>query len=554
MIQRLFIRNYALIDSLEIDFRPGFTVLTGETGAGKSIILGALSLILGQRADSKAIKDAAQKTVIEGTFDVSAYEMRSFFEENDLDYEPSGICILRRELSPAGKSRAFVNDTPVSLTVLKELGEQLIDIHSQHQNLLLGDNRFQLRMIDIWAGDESLLSQYRTEYKRYCDLRDSLDRLRRASEENRKEEDYLRFQYDQLCEARLQPGEQSLLEDEQEMLTHAGEIKNALYSVAQYLGGDEGGALLQMKECQSVLRALLRIYPAVEPLSERIESAYIEMKDILGEIEDRQETVSVDPIRLQEVESRLDLIYGLQQKHHVSAIDELLSLQADLQQRLEAIDHSDEQITELRRKLSEQEKSLHTLAERLSAARHEASVGFTEKLIERARPLGMPHLRFEVEWKSKEGFDTDGTESVRYLFSANKNRPMESVADIASGGEISRLMLTIKSLAADAAALPTIIFDEIDTGVSGEIADKMGEIMAGMAHYMQVVAITHLPQVASRGEYHYRIYKNDEGETTQTCIEPLDDTRRAEEIARMLSGTQLTEAALKNARELLNRK
>ena len=554
MIQRLFIRNYALIDSLEIDFRPGFTVLTGETGAGKSIILGALSLILGQRADSKAIKDAAQKTVIEGTFDVSAYEMRSFFEENDLDYEPSGICILRRELSPAGKSRAFVNDTPVSLTVLKELGEQLIDIHSQHQNLLLGDNRFQLRMIDIWAGDESLLSQYRTEYKRYCDLRDSLDRLRRASEENRKEEDYLRFQYDQLCEARLQPGEQSLLEDEQEMLTHAGEIKNALYSVAQYLGGDEGGALLQMKECQSVLRSLLRIYSAVEPLSERIESAYIEMKDILGEIEDRQETVSVDPIRLQEVESRLELIYGLQQKHHVSTIDELLSLQADLQQRLEAIDHSDEQITELQRKLSEQEKSLHTLAERLSAARHEASVGFTEKLIERARPLGMPHLRFEVEWKSKEGFDADGTESVRYLFSANKNRPMESVADIASGGEISRLMLTIKSLAADAAALPTIIFDEIDTGVSGEIADKMGEIMAGMAHYMQVVAITHLPQVASRGEYHYRIYKNDEGETTQTCIEPLNDTRRAEEIARMLSGTQLTEAALKNARELLNRK
>lgn len=554
MIQRLFIRNYALIDSLEIDFRPGFTVLTGETGAGKSIILGALSLILGQRADSKAIKDAAQKTVIEGTFDVSAYEMRSFFEENDLDYEPSGVCILRRELSPAGKSRAFVNDTPVSLTVLKELGEQLIDIHSQHQNLLLGDNRFQLRMIDIWAGDERLLSQYRTEYKRYCDLRDSLDRLRRASEENRKEEDYLRFQYDQLCEARLQPGEQSLLEDEQEMLAHAGEIKNALYSVAQYLGGDEGGALLQMKECQSVLRSLLRIYPAVEPLSERIESAYIEMKDILGEIEDRQETVSVDPIRLQEVESRLDLIYGLQQKHHVSTIDELLSLQADLQQRLEAIDHSDEQITELRRKLSEQEKSLHTLAERLSAARHEASVGFTEKLIERARPLGMPHLRFEVEWKSKEGFDADGTESVRYLFSANKNRPMELVADIASGGEISRLMLTIKSLAADAAALPTIIFDEIDTGVSGEIADKMGEIMAGMAHYMQVVAITHLPQVASRGEYHYRIYKNDEGETTQTCIEPLDDTRRAEEIARMLSGTQLTEAALKNARELLNRK
>ena len=554
MIQKLFIRNYALIDSLEIDLRPGFTVLTGETGAGKSIIMGALSLILGQRADTKAVKDLTQKTVIEGTFDISSYAMRPFFEENDLDYDDSGLCVLRRELTPAGKSRAFVNDTPVSLSLLKELGEQLIDIHSQHQNLLLGDNRFQLRMIDVWADDDALLTQYRTEYKRYRELGDALLRLRRESEEKRKEKDYLRFQYEQLCDAHLQPGEQSALEEEQEMLTHAEEIKTALYSVSCSLGDDEGGLLSKMKESLSTLRSLQRIYPAVEPLGERLDSAYIELKDILSEVDDRQESVSVDPARLQQVEERLDLLYGLQQNHCLANLEELLALQDDLKERLDEIDHSDEQLALLQKQLSLREESLRALADRLSAVRHEASGRFTEKLMERARPLGMPHLRFEVEWLPKEAFDADGTESVRYLFSANKNRPLESVADIASGGEISRLMLTIKSLAADATALPTIIFDEIDTGVSGEIADKMGEIMAGMARYMQVIAITHLPQVASRGKTHYRIYKDEAGETTQTRIELLDDNRRVQEVARMLSGSQLTDAAMKNARELLNRK
>ncbi len=554
MIQKLFIRNYALIDSLEIDLRPGFTVLTGETGAGKSIIMGALSLILGQRADTKAVKDLTQKTVIEGTFDISSYAMRPFFEENDLDYDDSGLCVLRRELTPAGKSRAFVNDTPVSLSLLKELGEQLIDIHSQHQNLLLGDNRFQLRMIDVWADDDELLTQYRIEYKRYRELGDTLLRLRRESEEKRKEEDYLRFQYEQLCDAHLQPGEQSALEEEQEMLTHAEEIKTTLYSVSCSLGDDEGGLLSKMKESLSTLRSLQRIYPAVEPLGERLDSAYIELKDILSEVDDRQESVSVDPARLQQVEERLDLLYGLQQKHRLANLEELLALQDDLKARLDEIDHSDEQLALLQKQLSLREESLRALADRLSAVRHEASGRFTEKLMERARPLGMPHLRFEVEWLPKEAFDADGTESVRYLFSANKNRPLESVADIASGGEISRLMLTIKSLAADATALPTIIFDEIDTGVSGEIADKMGEIMAGMARYMQVIAITHLPQVASRGKTHYRIYKDEDGETTQTRIELLDDNRRVQEVARMLSGSQLTDAAMKNARELLNRK
>ena len=338
------------------------------------------------------------------------------------------------------------------------------------------------------------------------------------------------------------------------MLTHAAARKKALYSVSGALGDDEGGLLSKMKESLSTLRSLQRIYPAVEPLGERLDSAYIEMKDILSEVDDRQESVSVDPARLQQVEERLDLLYGLQQKHRLANLEELLALQDDLKERLDEIDHSDEQLALLQKQLSLREESLRALAARLSAVRHEASGRFTEKLIERARPLGMPHLRFEVEWLPKEAFDADGTESVRYLFSANKNRPLESVADIASGGEISRLMLTIKSLAADATALPTIIFDEIDTGVSGEIADKMGEIMAGMARYMQVIAITHLPQVASRGKTHYRIYKDEDGETTQTRIELLDDNRRVQEVARMLSGSQLTDAAMKNARELLNRK
>ena len=312
MIQKLYIRNYALIDELEIDFRPGFTVLTGETGAGKSIIMGALSLILGQRADSKAVKDVAQKTVIEGTFDISSYAMTAFFEENDLDYDPSGHCLLRRELSPQGKSRAFINDTPVSLSLLKELGEQLIDIHSQHQNLLLGDNRFQLRMIDIWADDEASLSQYRDEYRRYRALNEKLVSLRRENEEKRREEDYLRFQYDQLCEAHLQVGEQSALEEEQEMLTHAGEIKNGLYAISRCLDGEEGGVLPSLKETRSLLRSLQRVYPAVEPLDQRIESAYIEIKDILSEIDDRQESVAVDPARLQQVYTYIyfDLLYG----------------------------------------------------------------------------------------------------------------------------------------------------------------------------------------------------------------------------------------------------
>ena len=551
MIQKLTIRNYALIDFLEIDFSSGLTVMTGETGAGKSIILGALSLILGERADSKAIKNEARKTVVEGIFDIAAYDLQPFFQANDLDYD-EGVCILRRELL-SGKSRSFINDTPVSLGTLKELGVQLIDIHSQHQNLLLGDNRFQLRIIDLWAHDENLLSEYRREYRTYKELCAKLEQLRRTCEESRKEEEYLRFQYNQLCEARLQEGEQKLLEEEREILAHAEEIKQGLYAATGCLDSEENGALSQLREALHTLRSLHTIYSGADELAARMESSIIELKDIQAEIENRQERVTADPARLQQVEERLDLLYGLQQKHRVQSDTELLAIQADLEAKLSVIDHSDAAIADLQQQLSAQEQHILKLSDELSACRRKAAGTFTAKLIERTAPLGMSHLRFEVEWLQKERPDIDGTESARYLFSANKNRPLQPVAEIASGGEISRLMLGIKSLAADAAALPTIVFDEIDTGVSGEIADKMGEIMADMAKYMQVIAITHLPQVASRGDHHFRIYKNDEGDTARTCMEPLSDEQRLQEIARMLSGAQISDAALSNARELLNR-
>lgn len=552
MIQKLTIRNYALIDFLEIDFSSGLTVMTGETGAGKSIILGALSLILGERADSKAIKNEARKTVVEGIFDIAAYDLQPFFQANDLDYDETGICILRRELL-SGKSRSFINDTPVSLGTLKELGVQLIDIHSQHQNLLLGDNRFQLRIIDLWAHDENLLSEYRREYRTYKELCAKLEQLRRTCEESRKEEEYLRFQYNQLCEARLQEGEQKQLEEERETLAHAEEIKQGLYAAAGCLDSEENGALSQLREALHTLRSLHAIYSGADELAERMESSVIELKDIQAEIENRQERVTADPERLQQVEERLDLLYGLQQKHRVQSDSELLAIRADLETKLSVIDHSDAAIADLQQQVSVQEQHILKLSGELSACRRTAAETFTAKLIERTAPLGMSHLRFEVEWLQKERPDIDGAESARYLFSANKNRPLQPVAEIASGGEISRLMLGIKSLAADAAALPTIVFDEIDTGVSGEIADKMGEIMADMAKYMQVIAITHLPQVASRGDHHFRIYKNDEGDTARTCMEPLSDEQRLQEIARMLSGAQISDAALSNARELLNR-
>ena len=546
------IRNYALIDALDIDFYSGFSVVTGETGAGKSIILGALSLLLGQRADSKAVKSGATKAVIEGFFDISAYSLRSFFEYNDLEYDPEN-CILRREMQASGKSRAFINDTPVSLAQLKELGDQLVDIHSQHQNLLLGDGRFQMKVIDVLAHNDQILSDYHKEYKKYKLLIKDLERLKIENENNRQEEDYIRFQLEQLQEIALVDGEQETLEQEQEMLTHAEEIKSELYTLSGYFESENIGGLSLMKNILSGVRSLHRIYPSVESLQNRLETLYIEFKDIAEDIETRLESVSIDPERLAEVEERLDAIYRLQQKHRVQTVSELLEIQRKLAAKLEMIDSSDEAINLLEQKIAGQKDVLCRMAGELSQKRADAALCFSKMLVSAATPLGMPNLRFEVFFRTKEDLDENGAEQVQFLFSANKNQSLQPVAEVASGGEISRLMLCIKSLIAGAVALPTIIFDEVDTGVSGEIADKMGVIMKNMACYMQVISITHLPQVASKGSFHYRVYKSDTDSDTVTRIDCLSEEERIEEIARMLSGVELTDAALSNARELLRK-
>ena len=520
MIRKLSIRNYALIDALDIDFYSGFSVVTGETGAGKSIILGALSLLLGQRADSKAVKSGATKAVIEGFFDISAYSLRSFFEYNDLEYDPEN-CILRREMQASGKSRAFINDTPVSLAQLKELGDQLVDIHSQHQNLLLGDGRFQMKVIDVLAHNDQILSDYHKEYKKYKLLIKDLERLKIENENNRQEEDYIRFQLEQLQEIVLVDGEQETLEQEQEMLTHAEEIKSELYTLSGYFESENIGGLSLMKNILSGVRSLHRIYPSVESLQNRLETLYIEFKDIAEDIETRLESVSIDPERLAEVEERLDAIYRLQQKHRVQTVSELLEIQRKLAAKLEMIDSSDEAINLLEQKIAGQKDVLCRMAGELSQKRADAALCFSKMLVSAATPLGMPNLRFEVFFRTKEDLDENGAEQVQFLFSANKNQSLQPVAEVASGGEISRLMLCIKSLIAGAVALPTIIFDEVDTGVSGEIADKMGVIMKNMACYMQVISITHLPQVASKGSFHYRVYKSDTDLDTVTRIDCL---------------------------------
>ena len=553
MIRSLNIRNYALIDSLNIELEKGFSVLTGETGAGKSIILGALSLILGQRADARAVKDGETKCVIEGTFDLSNYHLEPFFQENDLEYDAEH-CIIRRELYATGKSRAFINDIPVSLTQLKTLGASLIDIHSQHQNLLLGEDTFQLRVIDTLAGNEEIISAYREEYSRYKQLNTELRVLIDKASRNKEEADYLRFQLDQLLEAALKEGEQAELEQELEILTHAEDIKSTLYVIFQLLDRMDGGVLQDLKDASNRANALRSLYPKVEEIAERLQSDYIDLKDLTKEVEYLQEAVSFDPVRLSWLQERLDVLYRLQQKHHVSSETELITLREQIAEKLENIDNSDERIASLRKQIEIQTKRMEDVAHLLSEKRKQAATIFSQNLMEGVKPLGMPNVRFEVAFHAKGTYDETGGDVIRFLFSANKNQTLMPVAEIASGGEISRLMLVIKSLIASATALPTIIFDEIDTGVSGEIADKMGDIMRKMSHYMQVLTISHLPQVAGKGETHFKVFKKDNEHTTSTHIVRLSDQERVEEIARMLSGSVLTEQAIENARVLLNKK
>ena len=551
MLKSLFIKNFVLIDNLDIHFDKGFSVITGETGAGKSIILGALSLVLGQRADGKSIKNGSEKCVIEAVFDITQYRLEPFFLANDLEYDDKS-CILRRELYASGKSRAFVNDSPVSLNIMKELGSKLIDIHSQHQNLLLGNNHFQMNVVDVMAENEILLILYRKEYSRYQSLKRDLKELKQRAEQTKQEEDYVRFQLEQLLDARLQEGEQEELEQEQETLTHAEEIKGTLYKITQLLDGEEFGAIQLIKDAFSAADSLERYFPQAKEISERLRSAYIDLSDLSSDAESKKDDIEFSHERLEWVNDRLNTIYSLQQKHHVQSVPELLSIQENYEKQLQEIDSFDEQIEQLSQQVEASYKELLQQAYVLSGQRKVASEAMSEQLVQMVTPLGMPNIRFRVDIAHKEEPDSDGIDDVCFMFSANKSGDLQPVSQTASGGEISRLMLCLKAMIAGFTAMPAIIFDEVDTGVSGDIADKMGNIMQELGTKMQVLTITHLPQIAAKGRSHYYVYKKDIDERTVTNIRELSEEERVNEVARMLSGSQLTEASLANARDLLN--
>ena len=548
MLRSLYIQNYALIEKLDIGFETGFSVITGETGAGKSIILGAIGLLLGQRADVKAIRRGASKCIIEARFDISAYGMRPFFEENELEYDDEE-CILRREVQASGKSRAFINDTPASLAQVKELGEQLIDVHSQHQNLLLNKEGFQLNVLDILAHNDDALEKYHSLYNEWKLLDRELSELTALAEQSRTDEDYLRFQLEQLEEAHLVEGEQSELEQEAETLSHAEEIKAGLYRIEQSFFSDEGGLLSFLKDNLNTLNNLKKVYQPAGELSDRMESAYIELKDISQEVSAQGESIEFNPTRLDEVNDRLNLIYSLQQKHRVQTLEELMALADQYRSKL-----SDDRIAELTARKEAQYERVKKQAAVLTKARAAAAREVEKQLAERLVPLGMPNVRFQVEMGLKKEPGIQGEDTVNFLFSANKNGTLQSISSVASGGEIARVMLSIKAMIAGAVKLPTIVFDEIDTGVSGEIADRMADMMQEMGDCnRQVISITHLPQIAARGRAHYKVYKKDSDTETNSHIRRLTDEERVEEIAHMLSGATLTEAALSNAKALLAR-
>ena len=550
MLQFLTIENYALIDHLE--FRPGqgLTVITGETGAGKSIIMGALGLILGQRADAKAVRSGAGKCVIAAQFDISAYDLEAFFAQNDLEYDASAT-IIRREIYATGKSRAFVNDTPVQLPLLRELGSHLIDIHSQHQNLLLGQDAFQLSVVDALAHNQAEYASYRAAYDQLKAHDSQLKALRAQAERDAQEADYIRFQFSQLDEANLVEGEQEELEAEQELLSHAEDIKSCLCQMHEGLDG-EGDAVVQMlKSVSQKAHELSRIYPDIAEIAQRLESDYIDLKDIADEVDSRSEEVNYDPQRLEQVEERLSLLYSLQKKHGKSSVEELIQLRDELFERIQHIDNSDEEILELEQQVKRLAAEATRLAAILTDTRKRAAQQLQKDLIARVTYLGMPNLRFQVSITPLNSLSPSGSDSLEFLFSANKNQPLRPAGEVASGGEISRLMLGIKSLVASARTLPTIIFDEIDTGVSGDIADRMGSVMKELSTHLQVITITHLPQVAGKGNQHFRVFKADTDEQTITHIEQLSSEQRIQEIARMLSGSDITPEALANARTLI---
>ena len=554
MIRHLHIENYALIEHLDIDFKQGFSVITGETGAGKSIIIGAIGLLLGQRADSRSLKAGANRCVIEITFDVSHYQLDSFFKENDFDFDGTE-CIIRRELTAAGKSRAFINDTPASLAQLKEIGEQLIDVHSQHKNLLLGKEDFQLGILDVVADHQELLASYKKEYVAYKAFVRQLEEAQEEARNNKEDEDYLRFQVEQLADAELEENEQEELEEESETLEHAEEIKSALYTAANLLqsSGDGTDVLGLLKQSISELHSISSVFSASEDLSERLDSCYIELKDVATELEGQAEDVEYNPQRLEHVNERLNMLYTLQRKHGVDSVAALMKIQKEWEEKLLRISNSDDFIEEIRQKMEAQKEKVLLLAKKLSQGRMEVAKRVEKEMKERLLPLGMPNVQFKCSVIAHPAeLTATGYDQVQFLFNANKSGELKPVSQIASGGEIARVMLSLKALIAGAVKLPTIIFDEIDTGVSGSIAEKMARIMKEMGdRERQVISITHLPQIAALGSHHYKVYKEDTDNATLTRIVSLTKEERVEEIAHMLSGEKLTQAARDNAQSLL---
>lgn len=554
MLRHLFIQNYALIDTLDIELEEGFSVITGETGAGKSILLGAIGLLLGQRADSKAIRTDAQRCVIEATFDLSNYQLESLFEDIDVDYDGTE-CVIRRELTAAGKSRAFVNDTPVGLTQLRQLGDCLIDIHSQHQNLLLANEDFQLNILDILAENQKELAEYVESYKEFKRIEKLLEETKKEAEKQQSEQDYLSFQLTQLEEANLQEGEDEELEEELQTLEHAEEIKTALYQANDLLQNESHSILQMLRTAGHALDGISHVLSSASELAERIESCRIELKDVAEELEGEAENIEYNPNRQAFVEERLSTIYDLERKHHVETLSELISIRNELTEKLNHIANSEEEILQLETTLKNIKEKVLSKADKLSRKRAKAALQMEKQMCNTLIPLGMPNIQFKVEIVKRNDPDASGMDQVTFLFCANKNMALQPISHVASGGEIARVMLSLKALVSGAINMPTIIFDEIDTGVSGQIAERMALIMKEMGEKngRQVISITHLPQIAAMGSHHYRVYKEDNESTTNSHIVRLNDAERVEEIAHMLSGSNLTEAAINNARTLLNK-
>lgn len=549
MLVKLFVRNYALIKDLKVEFENGLTIITGETGSGKSILLGALSLILGSRADTSVLFEKNKKCIVEGKFNIEKYDLADFFTSNELDYEP--ITLVRREINPAGKSRGFINDTPVTINLLKELGYRLIDIHSQHHTLMLRDNAFQLNVIDSFAGTTAMIGKYKQIWHNFRILKKELDEARETAGRNKADIEYYQFQLEQLDNAKLVDGEQEVLEAEQELLSHAEEIKLGLSNASRLFSSEDSSILSMMKEVEQSLLKIKDFLPAGGELIKRAESSYIDMNDLAREIEKLAISIEADPHRLAELNARLDIIYSLLHKHRLNNLDELIIKREEIRSKIKSLVSNDERIEELEALVEDDTRLLRTYCDEISEKRKNVLHIVEKKITNVLKQLGMPDARFSIALSRLKDFTSTGIDYADFLFSANKQIPPENLEKIASGGELSRVMLSLKLMLAKNNNLPTIIFDEIDSGVSGEIADKVGQILTVMGRYMQVINITHLPQIASRGTRHYHVFKDDTGDSTVTKIRLLTHDERIIEVARLLSGSEITSTAIQNAKELL---